>query len=287
MISKFSSTDRFLYTRYIVLSYLFSISQQHLRKDHKTPQAIANVVELGQLVQGHHLQQQQQPNLKLEEQWPRGAGDVHHDQPPPDEVIASAGLQDQPPPPPGPPNIAYRIDGEVLQLTRVPQDEAMRLVNSGATVIHVASEADDNDPLAIQAAAGSSGSGRMTTSHLQPAQPQPTFHQQPSRSSSSNVNRGHHGGLNGYDLPAELVQVLVAPEETATAAASAAAVVTAAAATTAAGAPAVSAVTGRPRNSGSGGAGGSTSAQQQQPQIEATPPTATSQHQDWINAYRR
>ena len=266
MISKFSSTDRFLYTRYIVLSYLFSISQQHLRKDHKTPQAIANVIELGQLVQGQH-QQQQQPNLKLEEQWPRG-GD-HHDQPPSDEVIASAGLQDQPPP--GPPNIAYRIDGEVLQLTRVPQDEAMRLVNSGATVIHVASEADDNDPLAIQSAAAGPSS-RMTASHLQPAQPQPTFHQ-PSRSSSN--NRGH--SLNSYDLPAELVQVLVAPEEQAAASA-------AAAATTAAGAHAVSAVTGRPRNSGSGGAAAGTSAQQ--PQIEATPPP-TSQHQDWINAYRR
>ena len=284
MISNFSSTDRFLYTRYIVLSYLFSISQQHLRKDHKTPQAIANVIELGQLVQGQHQQQQQQPNLKLEEQWPRGGVSVdHHDQPPPDEVIASAGLQDQPPPSVGPPNIAYRIDGEVLQLTRVPQDEAMRLVNSGATVIHVASDADDHDPLSIgqhhqssAAGAGPSSGARMTAatttaSHLQ--QPQPTFHQ---RSSSIN-NRGHqhhhNHGLNSYDLPAELVQVLVAPEEATVAATTAAS----------GGVPAVSAVTaGRPRNSGSG-AGTSS---QQQPQIEATPPP-TSQHQDWINAYRR
>ena len=266
-----------------MLSYLFFILQQHLRKDHKTPQAIANVIELGQLVQGQH-QQQQQPNLKLEEQWPRGGVSVdHHDQPPPDEVIASAGLQDQPPPSVGPPNIAYRIDGEVLQLTRVPQDEAMRLVNSGATVIHVASDADDHDPLSIgqhhqssAAGAGPSSGARMTAttttaSHLQ--QPQPTFHQ---RSSSIN-NRGHqhhhNHGLNSYDLPAELVQVLVAPEEATVAATTAAS----------GGVPAVSAVTaGRPRNSGSG-AGTSS---QQQPQIEATPPP-TSQHQDWINAYRR
>ena len=37
-----------------------------------------------------------------------------------------------------PSSLEYRIDGEVLQLTRVPQAEAMRLVMSGETVIHVA-----------------------------------------------------------------------------------------------------------------------------------------------------
>ena len=44
-----------------------------------------------------------------------------------------------------PSNLEYRLDGEVLQLTRVAQDEALRLVNSGATVIHVAT--DDPEPL--------------------------------------------------------------------------------------------------------------------------------------------
>ena len=51
--------------------------------------------------------------------------------------VREAGQQVQPQQPPS--SLEYRIaDGEVLQLTRVPQAEAMRLVNSGATVIHVA-----------------------------------------------------------------------------------------------------------------------------------------------------
>ena len=51
--------------------------------------------------------------------------------------VRDAGQQVQPQQPPS--SLEYRIaDGEVLQLTRVPQAEAMRLVNSGATVIHVA-----------------------------------------------------------------------------------------------------------------------------------------------------
>ena len=197
---------------------------QHLRKDHKTPDTSPPcfVTEVGQLVQG---QQQPTQPLKIEEQWPR------EDQPcPQDEIIASAGLQEGP----SSHNIAYRIDGEVLQLTRVPQDEAMRLVNSGATVIHVAS---DDDPLSVPPPGPSS---RMTTSHLQSnSQPsQPSFQPRSNR------------GLNGYDLPAELVQVLVSPEEAAAAA---------------------STSSGRPRTNA-------------QPQNE-TPPS--SQHQDWINAYRR
>ena len=44
-----------------------------------------------------------------------------------------------------PSSLEYRIDGEVLQLTRVPQAEAMRLVNSGATVIHVADPQQDSN----------------------------------------------------------------------------------------------------------------------------------------------
>merc|ERR1712051_609926 len=51
--------------------------------------------------------------------------------------VREGGQQVQPQQPPS--SLEYRIaDGEVLQLTRVPQAEAMRLVNSGATVIHVA-----------------------------------------------------------------------------------------------------------------------------------------------------
>ena len=51
--------------------------------------------------------------------------------------VREAGQQVQTQQPPS--SLEYRIaDGEVLQLTRVPQAEAMRLVNSGATVIHVA-----------------------------------------------------------------------------------------------------------------------------------------------------
>ena len=48
---------------------------------------------------------------------------------------SSSQAQSQPPS-----NLEYRLDGEVLQLTRVAQDEALRLVNSGATVIHVAND---------------------------------------------------------------------------------------------------------------------------------------------------
>jgi hypothetical protein len=44
-----------------------------------------------------------------------------------------------------PSSLEYRIDGEVLQLTRVPQAEAMRLVMSGETVIHVADPQQDSN----------------------------------------------------------------------------------------------------------------------------------------------
>lgn len=59
--------------------------------------------------------------------------------------IASPGPQ-QPAAAQPPSNLEYRLDGEVLQLTRVAQDEALRLVNSGATVIHVAAT-DEQEPL--------------------------------------------------------------------------------------------------------------------------------------------
>lgn len=73
-----------------------------------------------------------------------------------------------------PSNLEYRLDGEVMQLTRVPQAEAMRLVNNGATVIHVENGGE--------AAAGPSTSNRQTQS-------------------TNNQN---------FDLPPELVQVLQA-----------------------------------------------------------------------------
>lgn len=44
----------------------------------------------------------------------------------------------------------HTVDGEVLQLTRVPQAEAMRLVNSGATVIHVPAEQQQQRPIQQQ-----------------------------------------------------------------------------------------------------------------------------------------
>ena len=69
----------------------------------------------------------------------------------------------------------YQVNGEVLQLTRVPQAEAMRLVNSGATVIHVA----DGQP-------GPSG---RNLQHLQPQ------------------NQPQNSPRASYDLPAELVWV--------------------------------------------------------------------------------
>ena len=45
-----------------------------------------------------------------------------------------------------PSNLEYRLDGEVLQLTRVAQDEALRLVNSGATVIY-SPATDESEPM--------------------------------------------------------------------------------------------------------------------------------------------
>ena len=132
-------------------------------------------------------------------------------------LIPAAAAQIEQPQEPQPPNgLEYRIDGEVVQLTRVPQDEAMRLVNSGATVIHVEQEAMPgtgppdpltNDPTAAVASTSSGGGvsgGRM---HLQQQQPQHPP-QPPEHSQQLTFNNGRALNTN-YDLPAELVQVLV------------------------------------------------------------------------------
>ena len=223
---------------------------QHLRKDHKASQVVVASMasnapqqqqyvtnELGQLVQGHN-------GMKLEstssEKWPTVES---VDVPPGEDLLASAGLSPEVQPPPGS-NIAYRIEGEVLQLTRVPQDEAMRLVNSGATVIHV-------DEAAIPGpSSGRNGGPAGVASHLQPQSLQPS---QPR-------------GLNSYDLPAELVQVLVAPDDPT--------IVGAGTSSSSAGS---SASAHQPRTTTS-------NAHHPDPTAPPPPPSTSS---DWINAYRR
>ncbi len=86
-----------------------------------------------------------------------------------------------------PPNLEYRIDGEVLQLTRVPQAEAMRLVNSGATVIHVADGQEPGPSHRLNPSAMTAENHRHATSYE-------------ANRASLNAN---------YDLPVELVQVIV------------------------------------------------------------------------------
>jgi hypothetical protein len=183
---------------------------QHQRKKHCVPQdcLLEGIVKKGNedqelklvTVSGDDLNQliQQQPQVGAAGEW--RTVETHHD-----EIIAAAGMQEQPP------GLEYRmVDGEVLQLTRVPQAEAMRLVNSGATVIHVPA---DQEPADL----GVPGPSRIQPSVQVQQQPNAegmiVFNQCPTTSTTPTTTTNaavRPPALNtNHDLPAELVQVLV------------------------------------------------------------------------------
>merc|ERR1719273_1526805 len=137
--------------------------------------------------------------------------------------VREGGQQVQPQQPPN--SLEYRIaDVEVLQLTRVPQAEAMRLVNSGATVIHVADPQQDSN---LHNPGSSNMPGPSGSNRTQPQQPQQPAEPQATTAAASTAapqqmmifnqtsNQQQHqqqqrASLNtNYDLSAELVQVLV------------------------------------------------------------------------------
>ena len=105
---------------------------------------------------------------------------------------------------PGTANLAYRgVDGELLQLTRVPQSEAMRLVHSGATVIHVSDPPNDNpDPEPQRDPLDSS-------LHLPAQDHQRLIYGRNDSVRNMSENPTPRNNDNNYVLPDELVQVFV------------------------------------------------------------------------------
>ncbi len=150
------------------------------------------------------------------------------------EIISAAGMQPMPQPQVpsaartssssttsgAPGDLEYRtVDGEVLQLTRVPQDEAMRLVNSGATVIHVPAESPRGGGASMDPVPGPSNRVYSYPQQQQQEQSRPQQHH-----SAPQIIPVARGGVGdggsaaqapnpAYDLQHELVQALVSSQQ--------------------------------------------------------------------------